>query len=81
MRGDGVAEHIQLHRPLKDDATEPIVVVIQRTLNGCQDSFREIRCVVLRAEIAHVEAQGFIYEFTNPFALSLKRFSTRLQTL
>ena len=69
VRGDGVAHHVQLHRPLKDDAAEPIVVVVQCTLNGCQDSLREIRGVVLRAEIAHVEAQRFVDKLTAVFAV------------
>ena len=64
VRGDGVAHHVQLHRALEKNAAEPIVVVVQCTLNGCQDSLREIRGVVLRAEIAHVEAQRLIHEFT-----------------
>ena len=64
VRGDGVAHHVQLHRPLKDDAAEPIVVVVQCTLNGCQDSLREIRCIVLGTEIAHVEPRGLIHKFT-----------------
>ncbi len=62
--GDGVAQHIQLHRTLEENAAEPIVVVVQRTLNGCEDGPRDVGRVVLRAEIAHVEPQGLIYEFT-----------------
>ena len=69
VRGDGVAQHIQLHRALEKNAAEPIVVVVQCTLNGCQDSLREIRGVVLRAEIAHVEAQRFVDKFTAVFAV------------
>ena len=34
VRGDGVAEHIQLHRALEKNTAESIVVVVQRTLNG-----------------------------------------------
>ena len=37
MGGDGVAQHVQLHRTLEENAAEPIVVVVQRTLNGCED--------------------------------------------
>ena len=69
VRGDGVAHHVQLHRALEKNAAEPIVVVVQCTLNGCQDSLREIRGVVLRAEIAHVEAQRFVDKFTAVFAV------------
>ena len=69
MRGDGVAQHVQFHRALEKNAAEPIVVVVQCTLNGCQDSFREIRGVVLRAEITHVEAQGLVDKLTAVFAV------------
>ena len=37
VRGDGVAHHVLLHRALEKNTAEPIVVVVQRTLNGCQD--------------------------------------------
>ena len=61
--GDGVAQHIQFHRALEKNAAELIVVVVQRTLNGCQDGPRDVGRVVLGAEITHVKAQGLIYEF------------------
>ena len=62
--GDGVAQHIQFHRALEEDTAEPIVVVIQRTLNGCEDGPRDVGRVVLGAEVAHVEPQGLIHKFT-----------------
>ena len=64
VRGDGVAQHIQFHRALEKNAAEPIVVVVQRTLNGCEDGLGEVGGVVLRAEIAHVKAQSLIHKFT-----------------
>ena len=54
---------IQLHRALEENTAEPIVVVVQRTLNGCQDGPRDVGRVVLGAEITHVKAQGLIDEF------------------
>ena len=63
VRGDGVAQHIQFHRALEKNAAEPIVVVVQRTLNGYQDGPRDVGRVVLGAEITHVKAQGLIHEF------------------
>ena len=69
MRGDGVAEHIQLHRALEKNAAEPIVVVVQRTLNSGEDGLGDIGGVVLRAEIAHVEAQHFVDKLTAVFAV------------
>ena len=71
VRSDGVAHHVQLHRPLEDDAAETIVVVIQRTLNGCQDSFGNVRGVVFRAEVAHVEAQRLFDKFAAALAVIL----------
>ena len=64
MRGDGVAQHIQFHRALEKNTAEPIVVVVQRALNGGEDGLRDVGRVVLRTEIAHVEPQGLIHEFT-----------------
>ena len=64
VRGDGVAQHIQFHRALEKNAADPIVVVVQRTLNGCQDGPRDVGRVVLGAEITHVKAQGLIHKFT-----------------
>ena len=61
--GDGVAQHVQFHRALEKNTAEPIVVVVQRTLNGGEDGLGEVGGVVLRAEIAHVEPQGLFYEF------------------
>ena len=40
--GDGVAQHIQFHRALEKNAAEPIVVVVQRTLNGGEDGLGEV---------------------------------------
>ena len=64
VRGDGVAQHIQFHRALEKNTAEPIVVVVQRALNGGEDGLRDVGRVVLRTEIAHVEPQGLIHEFT-----------------
>ena len=63
VRGDGVAHHVLLHRALEKNTAEPIVVVVQCTLNGCEDGLGEVGGVVLGAEIAHVEPQGLFYEF------------------
>ena len=38
--GDGVAQHIQFHRALEKNAAEPIVVVVQRALNGGKATYR-----------------------------------------
>ena len=59
----GNAKDIQLHRALEKNTAEPIVVVVQRTLNGGEDGLGEVGGVVLGAEVAHVEPQGFFYEF------------------
>ena len=75
VRGDGVAHHVQLNRPLKDDAAEPIVVVVQRTLNGGEDGLGDVGGVVLRAEIAHVEAQRFVDKLTAVFAVACLQLS------
>ena len=50
--GDGVAEHIQLHRALEEDRPQTVVVVVQRTLNSGEDGLGDVGGVVLRAEIA-----------------------------
>ena len=60
---DGVTQHIQLHRALEEDRLEPQVVKLQRALNGGENGLRDVGRVVLRAEIAHVEAQRLIHEF------------------
>ena len=69
VRGDGVAEHIQLHRALEEDRPQTVVVVVQRTLNGGEDGLREVGGVVLGAEIAHVKAQGLVDKFTAVFTI------------
>ena len=55
---DAVTQHIQFHRALEKNTAEPIVVVVQRTLNGGEDGLGEVGGVVLRAEIAHIKAQS-----------------------
>ena len=69
VRGDGVAQHIQLHRALEEDRPQTVVVVVQRTLNSGEDGLGDIGGVVLRAEIAHVEAQRFVDKLTAVFAV------------
>ena len=58
-----MTQHIQLHRALEEDRLEPQVVKLQRALNGGENGLRDVGRVVLRAEIAHVEAQRLIHEF------------------
>ena len=59
-----MAQHIQLHRALEEDRLKSVVVKIHGALNGGEDGLRDVGRVVLRAEIAHVEAQGLIHKFT-----------------
>ena len=61
--GDGVRHDALLHRALEEDRLEPQVVKLQRALNGGENGLRDVGRVVLRAEIAHVEAQRLIHEF------------------
>ena len=53
--GDGVAQHVQLHRALEEDRLKPVVVKIHGALNGGEDGLRDVGRVVLGAEIDIIE--------------------------
>ena len=69
VRRDGVAHHVQLHRPLEQQRAEPVIVVVQDSRDEAGEHLAHVAGGVVALQVPEVEIQSLDHELAAALAV------------